>query len=469
MDVLTLIPTHLDKQGDRFRASFVCRHWRRTFIQRGELWTQLFLSKGEAYAKTLLGRAKGSTLDITVGFPDPTTTLELLSSRSKQIRSLTLSSSHVKVFSQAVPGPYPLVHTLTIDVKNGPYYSNSSWLSIPSPLVFPNLVSFDLQAGSPEDFSVLQLLDFLESSPILETVRMKIAGYSCLEGIHQGRVVILPNIKHLDLTMDNRLTMYNCGPSSRIAAHISCPSARFTSMKEEIYYDSTIEEDILPHLVHWSAIIHQYTRSLIEEVAFELEAREDVKCRLAFRSLDGAVIELCYNVTIGDEDSDTVEEGWLHRMVYERLLTEATGTIQNYPQLANIKRLRILHYSFPIYSSEMEHTEKEAARLFETMGPLEELAIHCDPRPYLHSFLTPRSSQTGGKIVFPQIKGLTILYCGSYWRNEVKSLAKSRHAQGIPFECLTFLDGMPPGIEKDLRSWVGSVKYCRSRLEGWDF
>src|ERR1700679_1056276 len=34
LDILSLIPTHLSSQGDLFRASAVCRHWRKTFIQQ---------------------------------------------------------------------------------------------------------------------------------------------------------------------------------------------------------------------------------------------------------------------------------------------------------------------------------------------------------------------------------------------------------------------------------------------------
>ena len=60
LDILSLIPTHLSSHKDRLRASFVCRHWRRTFLQRAELWSELFLSKGDAHVKTFLERAKGS-------------------------------------------------------------------------------------------------------------------------------------------------------------------------------------------------------------------------------------------------------------------------------------------------------------------------------------------------------------------------------------------------------------------------
>ena len=35
LEVLSLIPTHISSQKDRFRSTFVCRRWHRTFLQHG--------------------------------------------------------------------------------------------------------------------------------------------------------------------------------------------------------------------------------------------------------------------------------------------------------------------------------------------------------------------------------------------------------------------------------------------------
>ena len=487
MDVLSLIPTHLDQQKDRFRASFVCRHWRSTFIQRAELWSQLFLSNGKVYTTTLLGRAKGSALNITVGSPDPTSTLKLLSSRSEQIKTLALSS-HIKEFSEAVPGPYPLLHTLTIKVSDGPgmltlpshplfsdavnlkvfrYHSYSNRALLLSPFVLPNLVSFDLLTLGP--FEVSQLLDFLENSPTLQKVHMDIVGYPSPEGVPQERVVILPNVKHLGLTVTSG------GSGDPISAHISCPSARLTSIKHERDYYHPVDRgyDILP-LVPWEA-------NSVNEATLEIATGQAIKCRLAFRLLDGAIIELCANVTVDDEHADDWDEededeerSLPHEEVYKQLFTEATGTIRNHPQLANIKYLRIHHGSHPVGCSEVSHIAKEATRLFEALGPLEELTIRFDPRPYLDSFLAASSRYIEEKIVFPQIEDLIISHpatlTGQQLVGAIAGLAQSQHAQGIPFGCVTIRDSdMPAGMEKELSPWVGSVKYCHSIPEDWDF
>ena len=83
MDVLSLIPTHLSSHKDRFHASFVCRHWRRTFLHNATLWSQLYLSKGEVYVKTLLERTRGSALDITANRTNPIGAMALLPPHNK--------------------------------------------------------------------------------------------------------------------------------------------------------------------------------------------------------------------------------------------------------------------------------------------------------------------------------------------------------------------------------------------------
>jgi hypothetical protein len=101
LDILSLIPTQLVSQKDRFRATFVCRHWRRTFIQQGPLWSQLFLTKGEVYVKTLLERAKGSALDITANHNDSVGATKL-TLHTQQIRRIYFAiqplEGHPKVF-----------------------------------------------------------------------------------------------------------------------------------------------------------------------------------------------------------------------------------------------------------------------------------------------------------------------------------------------------------------------------------
>ena len=118
LDILAHIPTHLLSHNDRLHTSSVCRRWRRTFLQHAELWSELFLSKGQVYLKTLLERAKGSALDVFIDSIVPVNTMELLSTRSGQIKRLDFSGGdwqNIQKFSEVNSGLLPLLHTLTIN------------------------------------------------------------------------------------------------------------------------------------------------------------------------------------------------------------------------------------------------------------------------------------------------------------------------------------------------------------------
>ena len=197
LEILSLIPTQLSLK-DRFRATFVCCHWHRTFIQHATLWTELHLRKGKAYTNTLLECARGSPLDIFASSVDPVGAVALLPFHTKQIRYLDIVYIHFMHqgntwnLSKFDCGPLPLLCTLRITVfeimsldnpktmipPSLPLFSSAVnlqefWLrsqSLP-PLhhfVFPTLTSFDLSVAPMEGFrDVSQLLDFLEALPVL--------------------------------------------------------------------------------------------------------------------------------------------------------------------------------------------------------------------------------------------------------------------------------------------------------------
>ena len=117
VDILSLIPAHLSSQNDRFRATFVCCHWRRTLLEHGALWSQMFLKKGWGYTKTLLKRARGSLLEISIDQDVPSSTIALLFPRSQQIGCLKFQRNYlmgIGKFSGVNPGPLPCLRTLKI-------------------------------------------------------------------------------------------------------------------------------------------------------------------------------------------------------------------------------------------------------------------------------------------------------------------------------------------------------------------
>ena len=484
LEILSLISANLPSQKDRHRASFVCRHWRRTFIQCPELWSQLTLSKGEVYLKTFLERAKLTPLDIIVDRKVTLGMMTLLSPLTKQIRSfnfLGTGRADIKRFSEVISGSLPLLHTLAFyfyftergltddfgsDSPSFPLFANSVNLkalhfhstSYLSPFVlhltFPNLVSVDLSAA--RTLSALRLFDFLKGSPMLQIVNLEVLGYiSSLEDVLQERAISLPSVDKFTLTVGDRETGY------AMATHIHCPSVQVTSITLKSYIN-TIPEEIFPASVYHNAIVHQYTRSPAEEVTLEIRpGHAPLTCKLTFRSPDSTT------VSFGFEEIS--ESGLSTAGVEEQIpefFAQAAQNIRNHPQLANIKRLHICH-SFRLGYTKNLWIETEIKQLFSSLGPLDEMTIyHCDLQPYLALL---REGVNDGFVPFPSTKKLTLSHPLNLpgYKAKILSLAKSQHGRRMPFERVVIRSTeVLEGIEEELKPWVGGVEYYCEQLRG---
>ena len=491
-DVLSLIPTHLS-QGDRFRASFVCRHWRRTFLHNATLWSQLDLSKGEVYVKTLLERTKESALDITVDGMDPVCIMALLPPHAQQIRFLDFVCDYwvdiIQRFSGVNSGPLSLLTTLRITAVDDVTLEEPDDMTPRSPSLslfthainlkefflhsdgslslrhfrFPNLTTFELSAVPEDDFHASQLLDFLEASPMLRTVDMKVITDIVLEGVPRERIVVLPNVETF------RLAMRNGGHGYEIAAHISCPSARNTSLIHETYTNRVLFQEIFPSSVSWNAIVRQYARSPVEGVTLEMRIGSDhaITCSLAFRSSDATITRLDFKVAASHGYGGDFLE------MYCEAFSHASRTIRDHPLLANVKRLCFNHSYYSFDYTQRRRIANDVGQLFKSVGPLEELTLNgCDLRSYLIPFLDhPEPYDIEQPVAFPIVKKLKISHpvpisCGECATIIVR-LAKSQHALGVPFERVTVhMEENPPGMVVALGRWVGSVGFCAVFYEG---
>ena len=477
LDVLSLIPTHLPSHSDRFRASFVCRHWRRVFLHHAGLWSELFVSRGEDYVKTLLERAKGSALDVFINDYASSCAMLPLLTRTQQIRRLEFSSDEWKIFeecSKIISGPLPLLHTLKIKIfkelmlhfdnslppsqplfgdavnlKVLRLHSRSAWAPSLTSFTFPTLVSFDFLVTPSDKFRTSRLLNFLEASPMLRTVHMEIIATISLEDIPPGRIVVLPNVESFKLTTSDGRFGYE------IAVYISCPSTTFTSLTLKKDPEHVVLEELFPSQALWGAIVCQYTRNPAEEVTVETKVSDVITSKLAFRSSDGTVLELRFEIADEDEDED---------LIYapsEEALAQATRAIQNHPQLANIRCLHICNYFEVVVATWPSVIANGMARLFKSVGPLDELTVCLVglPRPF-HSFLTLKNE---GPVVFPPTKEFTISNLHYESNREcaaIVGLAKSQHALGIPFERVVFCgERMSEEMEERLSPWVESVEH----------
>lgn len=493
LEVLSMIPTHLSDENDLLSATSVCRHWRRTFIQQAALWSQLNLTinRSDFFVKTLLERAKGSALDIKSACLDSADTLALLSPHALKFRTLDFVYgcwSDIQKFSEAAYGPLPLLHTLKINVVESdtlrpatvnhpslPLFSGAANLKefilrsegVPflNHFAFPNLTTFELSA-TPEDevFPTSQLLDFLEASSTLQTVRIWIDAEVSLGGIPPAKVIVLPNVEIFSITQDE--------PGHKISAHILCPSARHMSLIYEQDADAGIPQEAFPTSASWNAISPQYMANTVDEVVLGITTAGDdvLSCSLFLSSPGSATLELGYRMIAGYEDYDEalLSLGEKHSEAF----SQACIAIRKHPLLRNVKRLRIRDRHHSLTPHQLGCIAKEAARLLKSMSPLEELTLDVDDlRPFLSPFFDlPEFQGLMDLDEFPSTKGLTIAKRSDRPLDDrcvaaILGFVNSQYTRGVPFERVVFhLKSPPMGMAERLEPWVGTVHFSEEML-----
>ena len=486
LELLSLIPTHFPHGMDLFHASSVCRHWRRTFVQHAALWSRLDLTpeKSDLFIKTILKRAKGSALDITSNRPIRANILALLSLHVQQFKTLDLAHGHwrdVQELSEAAAGPLPLLHTLKIraadfyspppeimDSPTLPLFNGAinlkefrlfSELSLLNRFVFPNLTTFEYSA-TPEwdEFPASQLLNFLEATPTLRTVQINFAPQILLD-VPRERIIVLPNVEEFAVTEDE--------PGYKIAAHVSCPSARRTSLIHKQCARDEMPQEVFPASVSWNTIAPQYTASPIDEVVLEIKTARKLilSCSLFFVSPGPAALELGYRMIARGRGE--YESGITLGEKYSKVFSDASKAIQNHPLLPNVKRLRIQDSHSLLTSTQLTRVAGEVGRLFKSMGPLEELTLDAlDLRPYLAPFFDlPEFQNVEQPDAFPSIKNLTIAWQSREppeedWIAAIVEFAKSQHSLGVPFKRVVFrMEDPPVAMAERLKPWVDAVHF----------
>ena len=445
--------------------------------------------------KVLLERAKGSALDISCAHLDRADILALLSLHAQQFRTLDFANnfwSSIQRFSEAVPGPLPLLHTLkinvvdiymlgpialeTMDPPSLPFFNGAVNLknlilhsereTYLNHFVFPNLTTFELLAKpASEEFPFSELLDFLEASPTLQSVHIRIVAETFPGDIPPERVVVLPNAEIFSVTQDE--------PSYGIAAHVSCPSARLMSFVYEQDVESEIPQEIFPTSSSWNAVGPQYMASTINEIVLGITAGNNIIfCSLSFSFPGLATLELGYRMITGvgyyHESSASLGEK------HSRIFSRALKAVRKHPLLNKVKRLRIQDSHVYLAPHHLARIATEAARLFEFASPLEELTLDVDNlRPFISPFFDlPESQVSLQPHTFPSIKGLTIAeHPGRPLDGEcvtaIVGFVKSQHMRGVPLERAIFQMEFPPtGMAERLKPWVGTVHFSEVNLGG---
>ena len=435
--------------------------------------------------KTVLERANGSALDLFIDKDFPTTSVALLSPHVQKIKHLEFNLTHwedISKFSEVDSGPLPLLRTLkiipspmaeddnqpvTISPPSPPLFSNAINLeeftlsSFPFQLlnhfVFPRLTTFHLRTSAATGSRASVLFDFLKASPALRTVDIDTIDSIVPEDIPQQMLVVLPNVEVFSLAFGSK-DVYN------VAAHISCPRAKNTLLMHGISdVDLLPRQEIFPTSVLLNTIIHQYTRNPVEEVTLIINPAFDA-CSLTFQSSDTSTIRLVFQVF---EVGDCEDELWVE-MSFDEISCEAFSqgldAIRIHPQLSHVKRLRFGYTVYTMNSYRTIRMTTDLGVLFGSMGPLDKLIIE-DSCLYPHLGGYGDVSGLKKQIVFPPIKELVILHIamdvGEACASGIVELAKSQHAKGMPFECVTVrVRGLPAMLAEGLRPWVRTVD-CR--------
>jgi hypothetical protein len=260
------------------------------------------------------------------------------------------------------------------------FHLRSAELPFLDRFIFPNLTTLELSAMPEEEFPGTQLLDFLEASPKLRTVNIKIRADVLLRNVPLGRAVTLPNVETFYLSMGKE------GPGCNIAAHILCPSARLTTLLYEQDIGDPMPAEIFPTSVAWNVIALQYTANPVEEVVFEITTAQDpiIMCSLTFLSPGPAILVLVYKITASYEVSTPLGRR------RAKIFSQASITIRTHPLLANVKRLSIQDKYNTRNYDQLTQITSEVRQLLTSAGPLDALTLGVsDLRPYLAPFLDP--------------------------------------------------------------------------------
>lgn len=483
LEVLSLVPTFLSSQKDRFHAASVCRRWRRTFLQCGPIWSQLFTTKGDAYLKTLLDRAKTSALDVVVGYHTSEYEGSLLATKACQIRRLEFEDTHwddIADFSQAISRSLPLLNTLKVAPN---YYhgdlpethprlfqgaDNLERLvfhsgSLPGRLrlfAFPCLSTFELRIEDPFDFTPSDLLDFLGHSPMLRRVKVEIfkPGQDIVQ--RPGwKVVDLPNLETISLSVTWSPLLY------KLAAHISCPRVRsaFLNHVELGWNETAMGLELFPDREFWDAIAGYYAGSTVEEVKVEvyLSGLHEVSALLTFLSSDGTAIGLGF---------DFPEYAWRDGlycpdpgMASFFMTLRALKATRNCPRLT-VQRLHIKQCCVDISPpSDTSALSKEFTRFFNNFGPLERLTLQGTD---VQLFNSPDGQEETVKLPDTQelvVSDLRVRRTGKL-SCHVALLVQSQQRRDNPFTGVAICGPIPPGDMVELASIVNPVVFRHELL-----
>jgi hypothetical protein len=244
-EVLSLIPDYYHEYNidqDLIAFTHVCRSWRDTFISRSSLWTKLdFIDTDKT--RTYIQRSQSSPFELYLqddeviddAFP-------LIIPHIQQLKSLTVDARDLPSALRHFRCHVPLLRRLDINISaeidpvldsalfNGDFSSLHELYLFGVLTDFPwknlsNLRVVDLTMFF-QSYGTTQILDFLESAPLLHTVSLHYPMEDSSDTPPE-RIVTLRHLKTFTIEADE--------PPSILLHHLHIPSG--TSLTSEFYSD----------------------------------------------------------------------------------------------------------------------------------------------------------------------------------------------------------------------------------------
>jgi hypothetical protein len=365
------------------------------------------------------------------------------------------ANSHNQQYRRGQPGPRRRGSPFSVNLSTFRFHSKSGRLPHLNHFTFPNLVSFDFSVTPMVWFCFSTLLDFLEASPMLQTVRVTIAAGKLLLVVPERRIAVLPNVKTITLVMGHDRNVSRL--SYAIAAHLSCPSARPTSF---VHIGDTTHQ----------ALPRKYFPLLTNGVKLS-PSRQDVqsrklhsRLRLSFpphtNPLSGPPMQPSSNCIsklpyVKTKSRLTCPP---KRFIAKSLLRQfgLSGVTQN-GKTSNAITSTIVSILLARHRSRYSERKQEILQFFGSPRRVEDL------QPYIYPFLDCPEDYI--EELFPPTEVLEISHPHYFTEEDclaIVKLAKSQHVLEKRFERVIIrAEVVPVWMEQRLELWVGSVERFR--------
>lgn len=499
-EVLTLIPAYLSSR-ELVSATHVCRHWRDAFIASPSLWTTLDNEEMHHNALTAyLSRCGGAAIDIrfSADRDKNLSFLRLVAPRSAQIRSMKILGipwSEISEISDYFSLPLPLLEQAEVSVKreesipvfSRPFLSGASNLRslilsdaswIPGTLPHfshPSLMHAQLSFIETRTHMVAELLEFLGSSPLLESVHITVGPtYGMpIDGLPSPKVqrVSLNSLHNLRLDWLSGSSPYT------LLSRISYPPSCSVSLRTESESDACRPvQSIFPEMWEDFSLAPG-----VSEVTLCMELGEKTTgCLVFLVKTNGASISISNIQDLGVHYMWDQGKGGIHVMDLCRdkydyhTLLEATAFINKLP-LRGVRKFVV---------EELDPDEKISPIMSQSQFPLSTLLMnmpnlttlslnHIRVSQFLKilqpsTIILPsppylRHSDPSTASLCPTLEVLELWH--PKWEldlhaQEVLDMVEARVKGGVPLKRLFFCSrGVPDGLVNGLSAWVEEIEF----------